>query len=288
MLPAQSITNSRAAANQLGALAKATVVKATPDLKGLDRYQAGGAIRTLATAVTTQVGKAASVAAVQTYDQMTNDALRTITIAQAPALKAKDIDSHIAAADKYRGLSVQQLDKILAKDPKDVGARTARMWAKNGYQAYKPITLDMPKWSKDKIDGVVGWSMSKLVAEDYPMAQQALADGVERMILDAFRDTIAENSLSDSFVVGYQRIASPDACAFCALVCLNEYTSSEEDGGYHDNCSCTTVPIYRGVGTYRPDYFDGFEQEYNQARELSGSTSAADILSAMRSISGRS
>lgn len=103
-----------------------------------------------------------------------------------------------------------------------------------------------------------------------------------------FRETMANAMSNDSAVVGYQRVASSSACAFCATVALNQYTSFEDDDGYHDHCGCTTVPIFKGLSAYRPDYYDTFQTEYETAFSSVNSSKAEDILSAMRLQSGRS
>lgn len=115
-------------------------------------------------------------------------------------------------------------------------------------------------------DVAVGTAMSIFSEERYGMAAAVFVDVVDKMVGDVFRETIAGASYDDKDAIGYQRVASPDACAFCAMVCLNEYTSFEEDGGYHDNCGCTTIPIFNGLGSFRPSYYDEFQSELEAAR----------------------
>ena len=70
-------------------------------------------------------------------------------------------------------------------------------------------------------------------------------------------------------------------------VALNEYTTFEESGGYHDHCSCSTVPIYGGMKAYRPDYYEGFENDYLAGNIASQSSDPQEILASIRQITGR-
>lgn len=136
------------------------------------------------------------------------------------------------------------------------------------------------------LDPVVGRAMSLYTQERFVDTESALFDAIGRVVGDIFRETIVSNSDLDQYASGYQRVASADACAFCMTVALNEYTSYEESGGYHDNCSCTTVPVFRGFGAYRPSYYDQFEQDYTDATSAVGGDTA-DVLSRIRANTSR-
>lgn len=294
MLSNSKIQANKRAVNTLGALGKATVSKALPDLSALPLDVAGGSVRTLASAVATEVGNASAQLAVVNYSEMTDDALKALQrqfsgLDPAYASIGNELQARfLEQARSYAGLSYDELSAMLVKDPKNNALLTARMWAKNGYDGYSPVKADVRKRVAKNIEGVVGRTMQKVATGDFPQAEVALSDGVERMILDAYRDTIGFNAEQDGFVTGYQRIPSPNACAFCAVVALNEYTSFEDDDGYHDNCGCTTVPVYRGVDSYHPDYFDKFEAEYEEASLSVGPIATAeDILAAVRANTGR-
>lgn len=294
MLSNSKIQANKKALNTLGSLGKATVQKALPDLSALPLDVAGGSVRTLASSVATEVGRAAGQLAVVNYSEMTDDALRVLQ-SQWTQLDPvyKSISTELQArllenARGYAGLSFEELDALVRRDPRNAAASVARSWAKNGYDGYSPIVANVKKSVAKKIEGVVGRTMSNVAKGDFPQAEQALTDGVERMILDSYRETIGDNAERDGFVTGYQRVPSPNACAFCAVVALNEYTSFEADDGYHDNCGCTTVPVYRGVETYHPDYFDKFEAEYEEASQTVGPIATAeDIFAAVRANTGR-
>lgn len=166
-------------------------------------------------------------------------------------------------------------------------ASYGRFQAAVGATGFQPKALDVPKATAPLLDAAVGRSMVAYSQGMFEEAGTFLAVTVGRLVTNVYRQTMADNSDLDKSVVGYQRVASANACSFCALVALNQYTSFEESGGYHDHCSCSTVPIFRSTSPYRPDYYDTFESDYAAAVGESGSSKASDILAAMRVVSGR-
>lgn len=293
MLATTAVDATKKVSNTLGTLAEQVVSKGLPDLASLGSQEAGGVIRTLATNVSVQIGNAASVAGVQSYKNLTDDALRALYEATPwgdpvrTQLGAEQTARLFASAHNYDGLSVSELDKVLKIDPRNVGARTARMWASRGFESYTPTVVNVKERIAASLEGVVGNSMSKYLDGSYADAAYALQNGVGRMVENVYRDTLATNSQSDGFASGYQRVASPTACAFCLTVALNEYTSFEQSGGYHDRCGCSTVPVFRNVPAYEPDYYSGFREDYTTATSAVDSSNPEDILSAIRTITGR-
>lgn len=153
-----------------------------------------------------------------------------------------------------------------------------------GGKSYKATSIEIA--SADLAEPVVGRAMALASQERYVDASTAFLATMDKVIGDIFRETIVNNSYDDSEATGYQRVASPDACAFCALVALNEYTKFPDSGGYHNHCGCTTIPVFRGLGSFRPSYYDDIEQEYFAAR-ADGSKTAGDILANWREQTGR-
>lgn len=145
------------------------------------------------------------------------------------------------------------------------------------------LTLESPEVSESLIGGV----MANIAEGKTQEARSLLSNGLGKIVADIYRQTIVENIQRDSFATGFQRIASPGACAFCALATQNRYTSFPASGGYHNNCQCSTVPIFRGQDAYKPGWFDTFEEEYFQARATAGRSDAGSILAAWRKNTGR-
>lgn len=165
---------------------------------------------------------------------------------------------------------------------------TATSIATSASKAFKasPVALAVPS----RVEPVVGASMALVTQDRWDEAVTLLASGVDRAVANLFRETIAGAVTSDGFAKGFQRVASPTACAFCLMVCLNEYTSFDASGGYHNDCRCDTVPIFRGDSAYHPDYYDTFKQVYDEnvtSAPGSTATSAQATLSAIRQSTGR-
>lgn len=118
------------------------------------------------------------------------------------------------------------------------------------------------------VEPLVGYSMAKYSQGLFVEAAAALVSGVTRYVNNYYRETVAENASRDRRVLYYQRVASMDACAFCLLIATQSRNSDwANDDGYHDHCSCSTVPVFSGGGAYRPDYYDTFDDKVYAARK---------------------
>ena len=175
------------------------------------------------------------------------------------------------------------------------------------YEAFREIASPTaPRYRPTKavissealIASSVGYGMSKVASGNLVLANAAFAVALGRQVLQYYRETSVHNTQEDSFATGYQRVASPTACAFCMTVALNQYTTFEESGGYHDDCNCSTVPIYNNQTAFRPSYYDEFEQDYNdfnerevpegyQFRELTSNNPGAETFQAIRATTNR-
>lgn len=232
MISPRLVARDKALLQKSGELAYRSIDNLLPDLSVLTQAEAGGALRTVATGVVSNIGKVATVSAATSYNDM-----------------AKSVLGDKAS---YMALPIEVAAKVLGT-----------------------------------LDPVIGYGITKFTEGDFEGAASAIAYGASRVVSDLYRETLVKASQEDRNATGYQRVASPTACAFCLVVTLNEYTSFDESGGYHDNCSCTTVPVFKGADVYRPDYYNEFEAIYFQGRADSGSSKAKDILAAIRTATGR-
>lgn len=151
--------------------------------------------------------------------------------------------------------------------------------------SFTPETLRIDPVSRS--EGLIGASMTKYAQGAFVEAQALLAVTVSREVANIYRETMVRNSEIDRVAVGYQRVASANACAFCLTVALNQYTSFPDSGGYHNDCNCDAVPIFKEQSAYRPDYYDDFQSIYEQGRADSGSSDAEEIFAAIRQATGR-
>lgn len=154
------------------------------------------------------------------------------------------------------------------------------MVSKGTAQAFiaQPIATDVVA----AVEPIIGGTMKQFSQGSFVEAQTFLGQAIARAVGNVYRKTQAINSERDPNAVGYQRVASANACSFCLVLSLNQYTSFEEGGGYHTHCSCSSVPIFKGQASFRPAYYDEFEKQYQQGRIDANSDKAGDIFAAIR------
>jgi hypothetical protein len=82
-------------------------------------------------------------------------------------------------------------------------------------------------------------------AADLALARSASAG--MRHVLNGGRETITATIQADRRAVGYERVTSGNACAFCSMLEGRGAVYSEESAGFeaHDGCGCTAEPVYR-------------------------------------------
>jgi hypothetical protein len=80
-------------------------------------------------------------------------------------------------------------------------------------------------------------------------AGQALEAGSSRLALKGGRQTIAEAVHQDPLAKGWERLISPGACHFCAMLASRGAVyKSDKSASFlaHDHCHCTAQPLFRG------------------------------------------
>jgi hypothetical protein len=77
-----------------------------------------------------------------------------------------------------------------------------------------------------------------------------VAGSVARLVLNGGRETLHRTIEADKSALGFARVASGSACAFCAMVASrgpvykSQETAKGGDRGYHDHCNCGIQPVY--------------------------------------------
>lgn len=88
------------------------------------------------------------------------------------------------------------------------------------------------------------------------VAQARTAAAGMRHALDGGRDTLLDTVAADPKALGWARVASGNACAFCAMVASRgpEY-KSEESANFeaHDGCQCGAEPVYQADAAWPPN-----------------------------------
>lgn len=146
----------------------------------------------------------------------------------------------------------------------------------------------------EQLDALAGWSVGPLYGDvDTETALTRLAGGVQRLVTDADRATVLENTRRDPKQVRWYRAASANACAFCAMAASRGAVyRSEASGGFkaHNHCRCFAAPLFPGERVELPSYYQDFADAYStaadQAQAETGSRSPKATLSAMRKIRG--
>jgi hypothetical protein len=145
-----------------------------------------------------------------------------------------------------------------------------------GYSAQFADTYDVVA----KTDAVVNFAMKVRATQGHGPSVEAMSNALTREVAMYHRDTILFNSALDKNVAGVQRVAQAGACDFCKLMALGSTRGKVRVSSYaarfHANCHCTIQPLFKGEAPIRPDYYNTFEAEYEQASAQGGS--AKDIL----------
>lgn len=80
------------------------------------------------------------------------------------------------------------------------------------------------------------------------VAMTRVAGAVGRYVLDGGRQMLTDTVRADRRALGWARIASGSACAFCAMLASRgPVYRSQRTAGFdaHDNCACAVEPVYR-------------------------------------------
>lgn len=149
---------------------------------------------------------------------------------------------------------------------------------------FQPAPVQIPD---GKAEASLGWATKDLwipeadgpspIEQRLAAAEEKAVGASQKIVADAGRDTIAQAVLDDREALGWGRTTGPQACHFCALlVSRGPVFHSEETAGaeanaqfegegkykFHDHCSCTIYPIFRGQRWDPPAYVDEWDRLY--------------------------
>jgi hypothetical protein len=135
---------------------------------------------------------------------------------------------------------------------------------------------------------VARWAAGPLFGAqpDPARALEHLSGGVQRLVLQPARATIADSVDQDPADARWARVPSGlTTCAFCRLLASRgaAYHSEESAGGlansYHSDCDCVPTPVWPGES--EPYDVDQYLDEYAAATAKAGGKPKA-ILAQMR------
>lgn len=156
----------------------------------------------------------------------------------------------------------------------------------------------MPQFNATALsEPIIGYGMARYSLDGFEALSDQMVSAMTRAVASYNRDTILYNAALDEAVYKVQRVAEPDACAFCALMAFSSEASASGDKldvrtadyaiDFHDRCRCSIETLYIGDRPIRPAYYDNFERSYLNATREVGASSATTVLAEMRVNSGR-
>jgi hypothetical protein len=115
--------------------------------------------------------------------------------------------------------------------------------------------------------------------------QTTLTGATQRLVLAGDRETVNDTIAASDVIVGYRRVTSGSACAFCSMLASRgaAYKSSRSvvltaaGTAYHDHCRCTVVPLYE-----HEDEPESVQALRDQWDEVTAGLSGTAALSAFR------
>lgn len=211
------------------------------------------------------------------------------------ALAKADLNTFWALLDLSNPALVrdQLLDFVpaLVQTYGDVAASAAAEWyeglrAKFVPGAFSAVTGGVV--DADQVAGSVRYAAGGLFTDTPEQVLASLNGSVQRLVQYSGRETVARNVASDRSRPRYARIPQGVTCAWCTMLASRGFvyhskkSAGETDGHFHDDCDCQLVPSWDKtpfVEGYDPDRM---YDQYQAAREASGSGNQKDIAASMR------
>lgn len=110
------------------------------------------------------------------------------------------------------------------------------------------VLADLP--SSQRYESLAAWATQMRDVE------AAAAGGLQRIIANAHRDTVAVSAVADPAARGWGRFAHGETCDFCLMLTSrgDVYTDRTAVFASHDWCDCGAGPIWKGDTTIESRY----------------------------------
>lgn len=129
----------------------------------------------------------------------------------------------------------------------DLAADNALIWYEDMRPAsaarFTPRGFASPKL-KDAT-GLATWSATPLFHGLEDEAWERFDGTIQQLVTGFDRETIQKNAERDTATQGWKRVASAEACAFCAYMAVVVVDDAPDK--YHDHCRCVAIPVFSGV-----------------------------------------
>lgn len=135
-------------------------------------------------------------------------------------------------------------------------------------------------------------TVRRLTAQHFPdpatVALVRVAGAVQRHVLDGGRDVLQRLSRADARALGYSRVTSGRACAFCAMLASRGAVYKRDTARFrsHDHCACTVEPLFRGGGL--PPSAQRYGALWDEAKQVSAREGTDTAIAFRRLLEGAS
>lgn len=121
---------------------------------------------------------------------------------------------------------------------------------------------------------------SPIVERAMEIGRAMSASAGMRHVLNGGRQTVTDSVWADRRALGWARVTSGRACAFCAMIASRGPVFGDDTANFdaHDHCSCSAEPVYRSDAAWPP----GARQYRQLWDEVTAGLSGADARLAFR------
>lgn len=127
----------------------------------------------------------------------------------------------------------------------------------------------------DRTDALARWAVAPLFTPepDFSSSLTLAQGGLQRIVANASRYTIAGSAVADPGTDGWQRVGQGLNCTFCSMLIGrgSVYSEAGADFAAHDHCNCSAAPAFRGrprpVKPYTPSLRGSTDADRARVRE---------------------
>lgn len=196
------------------------------------------------------------------------DNLNTVAVSETVALLEQLKDSPVpelayylrenlpAIADTYSAVAEE-----LAIDYYDSSRQEAGVISEYRASRSPDYDFDTP------IQSGIGYGIANITkGSEWEAFLGVITGTMQRTVTGADRATISWNIVTDPDGTFYERVPSGTACAFClTMAAVAEYQTSDYFSKFHDNCRCTSRPVFVGQSRTELPIYDSVREAYYEA-----------------------
>lgn len=112
---------------------------------------------------------------------------------------------------------------------------------------FRAIPAELP--DPGRAESLARWGVGPLFADepDFAASLSRVSGGLQRVIANADRHTVAGSAVADPGARGWQRVGVGTSCDFCQMLLSRGavYTEATAQFEAHDHCNCGAEPVFR-------------------------------------------